>query len=310
MKRQLLIFGLAAAAVLVFLSMVFSADATIGVLLAVFAVVLLVVVFYPNYLELQEYERGVLFTLGKFERVVGPGLVVYFPRVQRVKVIDLRTRVVDIPPESVFTKDQIKLQIDALVYLRVVDPAKAVLKVKDYENAITQLMISEIRKSGGRLTAEEVRAKTEEISEGLTATLSEVARDWGISVFKVTLKSVTMPASLVEAMLKKREAEEYKIRVETEANARKRALEILNEGASKLSDTTLSYLYLNALQKISEGKSTKIIFPMELSRFASTLSKRLRDGGKTIKTADRSELEKLALEVLESRSKEEKNRKS
>jgi regulator of protease activity HflC (stomatin/prohibitin superfamily) len=231
-----------------------------------------VAAFFPRYVELKEYERAVVFRLGKFDRVAGPGILFLFPNLESNVVVDLRTQTMDTAPQDVITKDNIKVKIDSIVYIKIVDPRKAVVEIKDYKSAITQLLLSRIREMASRMPLDELLAKTEDINMQLQKVVKEAADDWGISTLRVEVQSIELPASLVDAMQKRKEAQEMRAKVETEATARKTAIEILDSAASKLSDTTLSYLYLDSLKQIAQGKSNKIIFPLELSHLASMLS--------------------------------------
>ena len=242
-------------------------------LLAILLLILAAVAsFTPQIIELKEYERGVLFTLGKFQRVLNPGWTVIIPNFQSVEKVDLRTQVLDIHPQNVITQEQIRLKVDAVVYLRIKDPYKCVVEIKNYNEAVTHIIHSEIRNIIGKMTVEEVIARTEEIGAELFETLKNVETQWGISTQKVEIQSIELPHGLAEAMQKRREATEYKQKLETEAEARQVSIDILDRAASKMSDKTLTYLYLDALKRIADGKANKIIFPLELTRLANTLA--------------------------------------
>ncbi len=244
-----------------------------------FAVLVLAVVagaaFFPRAIMLKEYERAVVFRFGRFHRVSGPGIEFVLPNIESHQVIDLRTHTIDTSPQEVITKDNIRVKIDAIVYLKIVDPKKTVVEIKDYKTAIIQLLLARIREIVSKMPLDEVLARIDEIDSELHSVIKSAADAWGITALRVEVQSIELPPSLVEAVQKKKEAEEARARVETEAEARRTAIEILDRAASKMSDTTLSYLYLDALKKISEGRSNKIIFPLELSHLASLLSGRL-----------------------------------
>lgn len=230
---------------------------------------------FPQYVELKEYERAVVFRLGRFDRIAGPGILFVFPNIESFHLADLRTQTIDTMPQDVITKDNIKLKIDAIIYVKIVDPKKAIVEVKDYKSALTQLLLSRIREIVSRMSLDDVLAKTEDIDNELHNIIKDAADEWGINTLRVEVQSIELPPSLIEAMQRKKEATEMRARVETEAEARRTSIEILDKAASKMSDATLSYLYLDSLKKISEGKSNKIIFPLELSHLASLLSGKL-----------------------------------
>jgi len=261
-----------------------------------------VAALFPQYIELKEYERAVVFRLGKFDRIAGPGILFLFPNIESHQLIDLRTQTIDTAPQDVITKDNIKIKIDAIVYLKIVDPKKAVVEVRDYKTAVIQLLLSRIREIVSRMPLEDVLAKTEDIDTELHSVIKGAADEWGINTLRVEVQSFELPPSLVEAMQKKKEATEMRARVETEAEARRTAIDILDRAASKMSDTTLSYLYLDALKKISEGKSNKIIFPLELSHLATMFSGRLGQpaaGGKKAEGAPAQSFEDAAKALLD-----------
>ena len=234
--------------------------------------------FSPRIMEFKEYERGVLFLFGRFKKIVGPGWVIIIPHVHSVEKVDLRTQVMDIKPQNTITKEQIRLKIDVVVYWRVVDPFKAIVAVKNYEKALMQLLYSEIRNIVGNMSVEDVIANTDEIENQLYAMVKAVEDQWGISTKDVEVQSIELPPRLAEAMQRRRAALDYKIKLETEAEARKMSIQIVNEAASKMSDRTLAYFYLDALKRIADGKANKIIFPLELSRLANILADKSKGG--------------------------------
>lgn len=241
-------------------------------LITIAIVAIIFIIFRPMIYEFKEYERAVVLRLGKYNRTVGPGWVWIFPTFERYLPVDLRVQTLDTKPQEVQTKDDVKLKVDVVSFIRVTNPKKVVLEVRDLNNAIVKLLQGEIRLTIGKLDLDQVIEETEEINEHLFEKMKEVEEAWGFMVLRVELETIELPPSLVEARSKAREAKEFKEKVETEASARQVALEILDKAASKLSDKTMTYLYLDALKKVSEGKSNKIIFPLELSRLASNIA--------------------------------------
>lgn len=235
--------------------------------------------FFPQYDIYAEYQRGVLFRLGRFDRVEGPGGSISFPHIDRTVVVDLRTQLLEIPEQEVITKDEIQLKLKALVFYRIRDPRKAVVAVRDYKNAIEQLVYSELRAAVSKIVLDEVIVDTEALETILYKALKERASDWGLEVQKAEIQKITLPEGFAEASLKKKEALEYKEKILTEARARQESLSIMDEVTSKLNDRTLAYLYMDTLRKVSDGKSNKILFPMELTKLASSLSNNLEFAG-------------------------------
>ncbi|NYZ75360.1 SPFH domain-containing protein [Candidatus Micrarchaeota archaeon] len=277
MNRQVIVFvGIIAAALALFAAMWV---AKIPLVFFIVGILFLVVVasLFPELVELKEYERAVVFRIGKYNRVGGPGWILIFPLIERFIVVDMRTQAIDTPPQAMITRDDVRVKVDAVLYIRVVDPKKAIIEIKDYKNAVVELLRSNIRNAVAKMDLEELLEKTEELDSDLHAIIAAAAQDWGIATHRVEVQSIELPPELVEAMRKRKEAVEYKARAETEAAARQISLDILDKAASKMSDRTLAYLYLDSLKKISEGKSNKIIFPLELSHLASMLSGKLTE---------------------------------
>ncbi|MEK6843233.1 MAG: SPFH domain-containing protein [Candidatus Micrarchaeota archaeon] len=239
------------------------------------AVIIIVLAILPKIYTFKQYERAVVLRFGSYNRTVGPGLSLIFPAFEKFDVVDMRTQTIDTKPQDAQTKDDVKIKLDVVSFFRITNPKKALLEVKDLHGAILKLLQGEIRLIVGKLDLDEVIEETEQVNETLFAKLKEVEEDWGFVVLRVELESVELPPSLVEARTKAREAKEYKEKVEIEASARQISLEILDKAASKMSDKTMSYLYLDALKKISDGKSNKIIFPLELTRLATTIAEGL-----------------------------------
>lgn len=279
MNRSVIVFIAIIAAALLLVATVLTAGQAVPP--AIWFVLLLVIVvaglLFPRITELREYERGVVFRFGKYERILDPGLRFFFPLIESLVRVEMRTQVIDITPQDVMTKDSVRVKIDAIVYTRVVDALKSITTVKDYRLAMTELMRSNIRSAIAKMNLEELLEKTEELNNELFASMKQVSQDWGVLVLRVEIQSVELPNELVQAMTKRKEALEYKAKTETEAAARQISLDILDKAASKMSDRTLAYLYLDALKKISEGKSNKIIFPLELTHLASMIAGKLGD---------------------------------
>lgn len=278
-NRQAVVFiSVIAAALALALGSVFLLKLHPALAFLVFAAVAVVLVFLPKVEIFPEYERGVLFRLGKFENVIGPGFKVVFPIIDRIVRIDLRDQIVDVPPQEVITRDNIKLDIDAVVYTKVVDAKKAVIEIKEYQKAIANVMYAEIRNIIAKMDLENVLEKTEDINLLLTRRAQQTAERWGVTATRVEVEHIKLPPSLTEAMTLRREAEERKARTITEAEARTAYITALNEATTKLSPTTMQYLYLDSLKRIGESGSTKIVLPMELSKLVDSINERL--GGK------------------------------
>lgn len=228
---------------------------------------------FPHFfLQLQEYERAVIFSKGKFNRIAGPGWVFLIPVLETYTITDTRTRTIDIGEQEVVTKDNVKLKIDAILYLKIQDPKKAILNVRDYEKASISNIQASLRSVVGQMKTSEVISHIDLINEKLRKNTLEVSGNWGIIIEKVEVESLVLPEGLQKAMHNLKEAEQLKLAAKEEAEGTKIKLTAVQEAASKFSQPTLQYMYLQSLQKIAEGKSSKIIFPMELSRLAASIS--------------------------------------
>jgi len=244
-----------------------------------------------------EYERLVVFRLGRMIGVKGPGLVLLAPIIDTAVKVDLREFVIDIPPQTCITKDNAPVDIDLLVYLKVFDPALAVTSVSNYVTASTGIAMTTLRAVVGDLLLDDVLAKREYINSTLRAKLDEITDRWGIKVTSVEIKEIKPPRDVQEAMIKQMAAERNRRAMILEADGKKQAaileaegyresqikkaegdkqaeilraegiaksLELINEAASKLGSNTLFLRYLETLSKIAESPATKIVVPMEL----------------------------------------------
>lgn len=270
--------------------------------LALTAVILLLAaaVLAPRIQEIKEYERGVLFDFGRFKGVLSPGWHWVFPLFQKVELVDVRTQTIDIPPQQVLTKEDIEITIDAVAYFRIVDPKKAVVEIRDLNGSVAHVLQAELRTQIGKLPLQEVLEKTEEINHHLHAQLQEVEKLWGIKAVNVELTDITLPPELETAFRKKQEALEYKEKLETESRARREALRILTEATEAMGERTMTYLYMETLKRVADGRASKIILPMELSKLAAALSAQVKAQGGAV------DEEKLAAQLVSAYLKTQK----
>ncbi len=300
-KKQAIIFaGLIIGAILL-VAGVIAAVTVLNMSQASLIIILIVLIFLglrmrsnSFILILKEYERAVVFRYGKFVGVKGPGIVFIIPFIDTFKLVDLRTKTVDIPAQEVVTKSNIKLKIDAILYIRVVDPKKAVLEVEDYQKAAVSNIQASLRSVIGKMELQEVISNIDKINELLRKETELVAKEWGIVIENVEIQSVQLPTGVQEAIHKRKQAEQEKLAQKERAEGRKIMLEAIEQAASQFTDPTLKYLYLQALEKMAEGKSAKIIFPVELMKLAEGVTKRLgAKEKKEIEKANESLLEEL-----------------
>jgi regulator of protease activity HflC (stomatin/prohibitin superfamily) len=278
MDKEVTVFVSVLGAVILAILAIIEFHISLEIVAVAIILLIIAVTLFPSFIEFKEYERGVVFRLGKFSRVVGPGLALIFTSFESYVLVDLRIQTIDIEPQPVITKDEIKLNIDAVIFTKVVDPEKAVIKIKDYKKAMIDYVKSEIRNVIGNMILADVLSQTEKINIMLETATKKIASDWGVSAERVEIQTIELPPELVEAMRRRKEAVEYKAKTETRAEALQLKIDIMDKAARKMSDNTLAYLYLDALKTISEGKSNKIIFPLEFSHLASMLSGKIPKG--------------------------------
>ena len=243
--------------------------------------------------EFKEYERGVVYRFGKYHRVAEPGWRFVIPVIETFVKYDLRTETIDIPPQEVITKDAVKLKIDAIIYLRVDDPVKAELYVEeDYRKAIEEHVKGRIRNLVGSMELDELYGKIDTVNKQLREDVQKLAIEWGVMIVNVELISVAPPQQMVDAMQAEEIAERYKRAEMQTAETTKIRIGAIEEAAGKLSTPALNYLYIKALKDMADGRATKIVFPMELTKAVEKLAGGL--GGK-----DKSDLASTAEKLLE-----------
>jgi len=225
---------------------------------------------------LKDFERVVIYRFGKVSRVGGPGWTLIIPFFESVTRVDLRVQTIDVPKQDVITMDSVEIKIDAIIYIKVLnDPqsvVNSVIAVEDYRNAVKLYVVARIRDIIGSLNLSEVISNVEDLNVQLKKDLESLIRSWGIGVDAVEIKDVDIPKRVLDAMHEQKAAVQQKLARIERALGQKAEIEAINEAASELSETSLSYFYIRALEELSRGKSSKIIFPFEFSKFASALS--------------------------------------
>ena len=213
---------------------------------------------------LREYERGVVFMLGRFWKVKGPGLVVILPGIQQMVRVDLRTVVFDVPSQDVISRDNVSVKVNAVVYFRVIDPAKSILQVEDYLNATSQLAQTTLRAVLGKHELDEMLAERERLNQDLQQLLDTQTDAWGIKVSNVEIKHVDIDESMVRAIAKQAEAERERrakvIHAEGELQASEKLLAAAEILAGK--PQAMQLRYLQTLSNIAGDRTNTIVFPM------------------------------------------------
>jgi len=236
---------------------------------------LVVALVAASFRILREYERGVVFMLGRFWRVKGPGLVVVIPGIQQMVRVDLRTRVLDVPTQDVISRDNVSVKVNAVVYLRVVDPERAIIQVEHYLNATSQLAQTTLRAVLGKHELDEMLAERERLNVDIQQVLDAQTDAWGIKVSNVEIKHVDIDESMVRAIAKQAEAERERRAKVIHAEGELQASEKLLQAAQMLArqPEAIQLRYLQTLAGITGGdRASTIVFPVPMD-LLSALSK-------------------------------------
>jgi regulator of protease activity HflC (stomatin/prohibitin superfamily) len=213
---------------------------------------------------LREYERGVVFMLGRFWKVKGPGLIIIIPGIQQMVRVDLRTVVFDVPSQDVISRDNVSVKVNAVVYFRVIDPAKSILQVEDYLVATSQLAQTTLRSVLGKHELDQMLAERETLNADIQQALDTQTDAWGIKVSNVEIKHVDIDETMVRAIAKQAEAERERRAKIIHAEGELQASEKLLAAAEVLSarPQAMQLRYLQTLSNIAGDRTNTIIFPM------------------------------------------------
>ncbi len=227
-------------------------------------VVLLIFILASAIRVLREYERGVVFTLGRFSGVKGPGLILIIPVVQQMERIDLRTRVFDVPPQDVISRDNVSVKVNAVVYYRVVDPEKAIIQVEDFNQATSELAQTTLRSVVGQHELDQMLAEREQLNSDVQKILDQQTDAWGIKVTNVELKHIDLDEQMVRAIAKQAEAERLRRAKIIDAEGESQAAEKLVQAGEILAQhpESMQLRYLGTLANIAGEKSSTIVFPL------------------------------------------------
>ena len=225
---------------------------------------------------LREYERGVVFTLGRFSGVKGPGLILVIPVIQQMERIDLRTRVFDVPPQDVISLDNVSVKVNAVVYYRVIDPEKSIIQVEDFNQATSELAQTTLRSVVGQHELDQMLADREQLNNDVREILDKQTDAWGIKVLNVELKHIDLDEQMVRAIAKQAEAERLRRAKIIDAEGESQAADKLVEAGKKLSQhpESMQLRYLGTLANIAGEKSSTIVFPLPVD-LLNLIGKRL-----------------------------------
>jgi len=240
-------------------------------------VILVVALLGYSFRTLREYERGVVFLLGRLWRIKGPGLIVVVPVLQQIVKVDLRTRVLDVPTQDVITRDNVSVRVDAVVYYRVIDPQRAILQVENYNLATSMLSQTTLRSIVGQHDLDQLLAERDKLNHELRRLLDEQTDAWGIKVSNVEIKQVDLSENMIRAIAKQAEAERLRRARVIEAEGEMQAAEKIAQAADVLAQRpeAMQIRSLVTLQNIANERTSTVVFPlpvdlMNLLRTAAT----------------------------------------
>ncbi len=237
--------------------------------------VVLIIVLVSMLKILREYERGVVFMLGRFWSVKGPGLIIIIPILQEMVRVDLRTMVLDVPTQDVISRDNVSVKVNAVVYMKVVDPEKAIIQVENYYEATSQLAQTTLRSVLGQHELDEMLAEREKLSTNIQDILDQQTDGWGIKVTNVEMKQVDLDDSMVRAIARQAEAERERRAKVIHAEGELQASSKLLESAQTLAKQpeSLQLRYLQTLTEIASDKTHTIVFPLPMDMLKPVLEK-------------------------------------
>lgn len=228
--------------------------------------VLIVVILYNTIKILKEFERGVVFFLGRYQSVKGPGLIVLFPMIQTMTKVDLRVIVMDVPTQDVISRDNVSVKVNAVIYFRIVDPEKAVIRVANVFEATSQLSQTTLRSVLGQHELDDMLSERDKLNADIQGILDQRTDNWGIKVANVEIKHVDLDESMIRAIAQQAEAERARRAKVINAEGEKQAASMLADAARTLAQEkqALQLRYLQTLKEVANEKTNTIIFPLPL----------------------------------------------
>ena len=245
-------------------------------LAVIVAVVIIVVVTLLSAIKVvQEYERGVVFRLGRLVGARGPGVILLIPYVERMVKVDLRIVTMDIPAQEVITKDNVTIRVNAVTYFRVLDPQRAIVQIADYVRATSQIAQTTLRNVIGQVELDQLLAEREAINHRLQMIIDEQTEPWGIKVSIVELKDVELPQTMQRAMARQAEAEREKRAKVIHAQGEFEASQQLHNAALVMQQTPIAIQlrYLQTLTEIATEKNSTVVFPLPIDMISSFMTR-------------------------------------
>ena len=238
-------------------------------------IILLILLLASAVKVMREYERGVIFRLGRLVDAKGPGIFLIIPIIDRVVKVGLRTIVMDVPPQDIITKDNVSIKVNAVLYFRVLDPSKAIVEVEDYMYATSQLSQTTLRSILGQAELDELLSARDKINQELQTIIDAHTDPWGIKVSLVEVKHVDLPAEMQRAMARQAEAERERRAKVIHAEGEFQASQTLANAAEIMAEhpQALQLRYLQTLNEISSENNTTVIFPIPIDLLTPFLKK-------------------------------------
>ena len=231
-----------------------------------FLIIIVIFILLISIKQVNEYERGVKFSFGKFSKILNPGWVIVLPIFQSFTKVDIRTKAVDVPEQEAITKDNVSIRINAVIYYRIFDASKSILAVQNYHYAVSQLAQTTMRNLVGAVSLDELLSEREKVSEGICQVIDQATDPWGIKVENVELKDVSLPEEMKRVLAKAAEAEREKTAVITKSIGEVEASENLAKAARTMSEIpgALHLRTLSTINDVSSDQSNTVIFCLPL----------------------------------------------
>ncbi|MHB8403875.1 MAG: slipin family protein [Gammaproteobacteria bacterium] len=238
-------------------------------------IIILASIIFSALKVLKEYERGVIFTFGRFDKVKGPGIILVIPLAQQMSRVDLRTVVMEVPPQDVISRDNVSVKVNAVIYVRIIDPEKAIIQVADVFEASSQLAQTTLRSVLGQHELDDMLAARDKLNIDIQGILDQHTDAWGMKVTNVEIKQVDLDENMVRAIAKQAEAERQRRAKVINAEGELQASQKLMEAAQTLiqQPQAIQLRYLQTLVEIASDKSNTIVFPLPMDLIEPLLSK-------------------------------------
>ncbi|MGA9853377.1 MAG: slipin family protein [Gammaproteobacteria bacterium] len=238
-------------------------------------IIILAVIIFSSLKVLKEYQRGVIFTIGRFDRVCGPGIVIIWPMIQQMTKVDLRVVVMEVPPQDVISRDNVSVKVNAVIYVRIIDPEKAIIQVADVFEASSQLAQTTLRSVLGQHELDDMLSARDKLNVDIQNILDKHTDAWGMKVINVEIKQVDLGENMVRAIAKQAEAERQRRAKVINAEGELQASQKLMEAAQTLMQQpqAIQLRYLQTLVEIAGDKSNTILFPLPMDLIEPLLTK-------------------------------------